>query len=1564
MSPAFACSGAEISLNNCQTGIEYYLYFQSFPDKQTPDWIKLTEHPVVCNEDSAINFGVWADAGVYHILGVNPITNCTSWMENSTTILPNPTAFIVQPQGFADCEPVVIYLEHSEAQVTYYLWRKDDQNNMHLMDSIKGTGGAVHFKTQTGAGTYSVKAKWSHQNTDCWTDMVGAVIIGAPPVSYTLMPATASCPPVSFYLTNSQDSVTYELWSETEGLVDTIQGSGGAIYFKEVNNPGKYKVKARNQLGCEKLMSGIREVLPQPNNFIVTLTNGFICLDEEIEIGLSGSDEGFTYELHRVSASNNPLHTIPGNGYPIVFKPTSQLMEGTYRVKAKNDATGCSRWMDNTIKLYEPPNVYEITANGMISQSGFYCPPVDIGLRFSQPGVLYSLMRNEEFVDSLPGNNGSLSFGSFSEPGNYEIVGINLVTTCDSKMTGFVNISDGPARYNLISENPVFCPGDISSVTIILEDSQYGVEYQLYKNDLTNPVGEVKHGNNSALIWNSVSQYGGGNYFVVARFPHSPGCEANMLNTITVTELSLPTASLMGSAQICETQCTFVPVSLTGSNLDWSITYTVNGVSFTDIIPASGPYQLEICPDGTGTAVVQIVEIKYNEPPACPGTVSGTYFVNIQPLPSADAGPDFTICEASGKFSLTQATAQYYSAINWSVEGPGSFSNPTELNPNFIIPNITEPVNVKLILTAFGSGECMGMPVSSTFTLNIEPLPEIVMEDTVVICESLLSYQLNPEVNYFNDLLWTVAEEIGYFDNPTSQNPKYFFPDVSEPTIVNLILTASGDGSCIGELVSSTFTLQIDPMPIIFAGPDTTICEASDTLKLSQATAQYYSAINWSVEGPGSFRNPTDLNPDYIVPEVDSLTFVKIVMSAFGVESCQGDQVSSTFLLQIDPLPNVSAGNSLEVCVADNIQITEASAEYYTDIIWTAPPGLGSFDDSNRIDPYFTPSIDAAGSVVTLTLTATSIGSCINISVSDQVLVTVDRLPEVEAGEGGSVCYLFTGNNSYTIPQDEATVEYAASYLWTIDTTMLNMGYLEDETTLTPTFYPYAPASGKTITILLTATGQDQCVDHQVSDTRNIKVGSSPYVQFQAINNKQDSTLCCCSPAYFKDMTFFGVQFPKHPDQIIKRRIWDFGDDMGTFVYENETIVSHNYNAPGIYDVTLEIETEIDGMLSCGGIYTTQVTINSLPVADFIHQQINYCDGQIQFTDISTGSNINKYWWKFEDGVQSYYSDLQNPLFEYLSVGIKTVTFTVTDNNGCQDVTTKSIIVEDFFNFEIQHNGQCFNDLFEFWVDTVSITPTGNKIIDYSWSFGDGSPVSKNPVASHQFDYSGSHSVLLIARDESGCEKIKNYDISISEELTPYFTHNECEDIISFTNQTVNNTNSIKTWIWDFGDGKTDTISNSANADVTHQYLVPGIYPVTFTVIDSVGCTAFYKVDSVRSLCIELKSLYVPNAMYPEYSKNPDDEVRFFKPKGLNMQEYKMQIYDLWGNLLWESTKLDNNGSPVEYWDGTYKNNLVPPGNYLWKAYAKFRDGTVWSNQPNEKEGEEGVTTGTVYVIR
>ena len=78
------------------------------------------------------------------------------------------------------------------------------------------------------------------------------------------------------------------------------------------------------------------------------------------------------------------------------------------------------------------------------------------------------------------------------------------------------------------------------------------------------------------------------------------------------------------------------------------------------------------------------------------------------------------------------------------------------------------------------------------------------------------------------------------------------------------------------------------------------------------------------------------------------------------------------------------------------------------------------------------------------------------------------------------------------------------------------------------------------------------------------------------------------------------------------------------------------------------------------------------------------------------------------------------------------------------------------------------------------------------------------------------------------------------------------------------------------------------------------------------------------------------------------------------MQEYKMQIYDLWGNLLWESTKLDN-GSLLNIGMGLTRTIWSLE---LLKAYAKFRDGTVWSNQPNEKEGEEGVTTGTVYVIR
>jgi gliding motility-associated-like protein len=102
----------------------------------------------------------------------------------------------------------------------------------------------------------------------------------------------------------------------------------------------------------------------------------------------------------------------------------------------------------------------------------------------------------------------------------------------------------------------------------------------------------------------------------------------------------------------------------------------------------------------------------------------------------------------------------------------------------------------------------------------------------------------------------------------------------------------------------------------------------------------------------------------------------------------------------------------------------------------------------------------------------------------------------------------------------------------------------------------------------------------------------------------------------------------------------------------------------------------------------------------------------------------------------------------------------------------------------------------------------------------------------------------------------------------------------------------------------------------------------------------------------------VPNALSPEFGVG---EVRVFHPKGVGLDSYSVQIFNTWGELLWQSTALVD-GSPTESWDGTFNGEVVPQDVYVWKIEATFLDGTVWQG----KEYGEGnfKRIGTVTVIR
>ena len=88
--------------------------------------------------------------------------------------------------------------------------------------------------------------------------------------------------------------------------------------------------------------------------------------------------------------------------------------------------------------------------------------------------------------------------------------------------------------------------------------------------------------------------------------------------------------------------------------------------------------------------------------------------------------------------------------------------------------------------------------------------------------------------------------------------------------------------------------------------------------------------------------------------------------------------------------------------------------------------------------------------------------------------------------------------------------------------------------------------------------------------------------------------------------------------------------------------------------------------------------------------------------------------------------------------------------------------------------------------------------------------------------------------------------------------------------------------------------------------------------------------NEMDSILIELGcnlQIFIPNSFTP----NGDDENEFLVIKGNNVLSFEISIYNRWGELMYYTDNIN------DFWDGKYKNNIVPEGaySYSFNAYGK-----------------------------
>jgi len=404
---------------------------------------------------------------------------------------------------------------------------------------------------------------------------------------------------------------------------------------------------------------------------------------------------------------------------------------------------------------------------------------------------------------------------------------------------------------------------------------------------------------------------------------------------------------------------------------------------------------------------------------------------------------------------------------------------------------------------------------------------------------------------------------------------------------------------------------------------------------------------------------------------------------------------------------------------------------------------------------------------------------------------------------------------------------------------------------------------------------------------------------------------------------------------------WDFGDG-NTAVGEGP--LTHNYTTPGVYQAML---TAIDEFGCANDTLSSEIIVYEVPEIDFTFEADRDCGvpTEVCFTNLTI--NGGGYLWDFDNGNVATEND---PCEDFTMPGVYQVSLTATNAFEC--TTTLMRDLEVYGEPLARINGQ----------DTTLCIP-GELVLTHDseyttfveWQLSNGIVSNMDSLLISPVD-TGVFDVTLIVGNDSGCTDtltLQEY-LRIYPTPTAAFDFSLQPDLPSFTYSFIDlSSEDAIRFYWNFGDSETIYPVQ----DTLHEFIAVNSKRVTHWVENRFGC-----VDTASAI-IDFPQeghLYIPNIFEPEIL---DRGKNIFQPKGIGLIDYHIAVYARNGQLVWESSALDEEGSPVEGWNGTFQGELMPPGTLVWKVHrANFLGGLGWKGMANQRGRER--TSGYLYLVR
>jgi PKD repeat protein len=527
--------------------------------------------------------------------------------------------------------------------------------------------------------------------------------------------------------------------------------------------------------------------------------------------------------------------------------------------------------------------------------------------------------------------------------------------------------------------------------------------------------------------------------------------------------------------------------------------------------------------------------------------------------------------------------------------------------------------------------------------------------------------------------------------------------------------------------------------------------------------------------------------------------------------------------------PSAFAGDDAVICENMNHQLT-GSAENYSELLWISS-GDGSFSNPSILNPVYTPGQqDKTNGEVTLSITAIPLSPC-SIAATDSMVLSLSPLPLVDAGEDFSVC-----TNEPAILTAVAT-EYS-SLLWTTS----GSGTFSDPHSLQSIYYPSTTdVNNGMVTLTITASAVSPCIP-PASDTVSVSFMPGPSISAPTgIHQCEDQGVSIiCYPSYYSSI------------------LWT---TPGDGYFEDPTATSTTYH-PGMEDISnggvvVTVYAFAQDPCTIPASKDVQLVIVNLPTVNAGGYMTMSTDDLYIQLSASVSNYTTCYWSSYGDG---FFTSLTNPITRYYpGVGDKanknfTLILTANPKQYCSTPISDEVhvtILDDplppipptislqpiLNHSTLENQPYSYQVLFDEVESTEPVLfsllekPTGMSI-DSSTGLIQWLP-GFNDRGVHTVTVKAMYSNYPEVSDSVSYELTVLYEIINPIADFSYTPESPLVDeIIQFTDLSMDPDGTVVGWSWVFGDEGSSTLQHP-----THVYSSEGTYMVSLTVTDDDGAT-------------------------------------------------------------------------------------------------------------------------------